>query len=53
MEKWEKNANRFLWTQRKNDLLKAMNRYPNSEYFKIREKEYNDLVKKLENLEKE
>lgn len=53
MEKWEKNANRFIWTQRLNDLKKAMIRYPTSEYFNIREKEYNDLVKKLEDLEKE
>lgn len=53
MEKWEKNANRFLWTQRKNDLAKAMLRYPTSEYFSIREEEHNELVKKLEDLEKE
>ena len=53
MEKWEKNARSFIYNQRVKELHKAMVRYPNSEYYKQRKAEYDDLIKKLEDLEKE
>ena len=53
MHKWEKAAWRFIWTQRRDELVKAVARYPNSDRLEKRKAELAELNEKLENLDKE
>ena len=53
MEKWKKNAWRFVWTQRRDELVRACERYPDSDRFAARSIELKELNAKLEDLDKE
>lgn len=53
IDKWAKNAWRFIWTQRRDELIKACARYPNSDRYAARQIELAELNTKLEDLDKE
>jgi len=52
-EKYQKNAWRFIWTQRRDELVKACARYPTSDRYAARKAELDELNKKLEELDAE
>ena len=53
IEKWKKNAWRFIWTQRRDELIKACERYPNSDRYSTRKIELEELNAKLAELDAE
>jgi hypothetical protein len=53
MEKWKKNAWRSVWTQRRDELVRACARYPDSDRYPTRQIELQELNAKLEDLDKE
>jgi hypothetical protein len=53
MDKWERNAWSFIWTQKIDELRKAIARYPYSDRLQQRKTELEDLVRKLGKLGRE
>lgn len=51
--KWQCKALKFIWTQRRDELVKACARYPNSDRYAARKIELDELNKKLEEIETE
>lgn len=49
--RWQYKALKFIWTQRRDELVKACARYPNSDKYTARSIELQELNKKLEELE--
>jgi hypothetical protein len=51
--KWQRNALSFIYTQRREELRRAIARFPNSDRLAARVAEEEELTKKLEDLEAE
>ena len=51
--KWKRNALSFIYTQRREELRRAIARFPNSERLAKRVAEEEELTKKLEDLDKD
>lgn len=51
MHKWERAAWRFIYTQRIEELEKAVRRYPDSDRFQKRKDELEEAKKKLADLD--
>lgn len=51
--KWQRRAFLFIWRQRRDELKKAIDRYPNSDRLEIRQTELTELESKIADYEAE